>query len=100
MDKKILRTLAVLTLGVGLNTLTADNADAGMTYKELPTQVRMAFPRADAGLQLGDDARAVVREVRDAFMKINVGEGDCKSARGCPAGEYWECTKCATDIIH
>mgnify|MGYP000393811007 FL=1 len=31
MDKKILRTLAVLTVGIGLNAVTPHNAAAEMT---------------------------------------------------------------------
>jgi len=38
MDKKILRTLAVLTVGFGLNALTQNNASAGMTYTGMPVE--------------------------------------------------------------
>ena len=36
MDKKILRTLAVLTVGFGLNAVTPHNAAAEMTGTQLP----------------------------------------------------------------
>ena len=35
MDKKILRTLAVLTVGFGINAVTTNNAAAEMTYKDV-----------------------------------------------------------------
>ena len=47
MDKKILRTLAVLTVGFGINAVTTNNAAAEMTDRRVPVETWGASARSE-----------------------------------------------------
>jgi len=86
MDKKILRTLAVLTVGFGICVVTADNAAAKMTYKGVtPDTYSRSAPDASGDVYL--DGRWAV----PVFKKTIRGGGVTCTVHQSAWGPYNVC---------